>query len=169
LAALWALPALADQTDRRLDRLFDRLRQTDDRAEATIIQNRIWQLWFESDSEDVDLLMRAGEIAMNHGRHKEALRAFDRVVELAPEFAEGWNRRATLHYLMGNYDASVADVERTLALEPRHFGALSGLGLINMRLGYTDQAVRAFRKALEVNPHLPGAKANIEQLLGEQI
>jgi tetratricopeptide (TPR) repeat protein len=169
LAALWVVPAPADQQDRRLDRLFDRLQQTADQTEAAVIQHRIWQLWFQSDSDDVNKLMRAGQVAMGQGNYRDALEAFDRVVELAPDFAEGWNRRATLHYLMDNYDASVADVRRTLTLEPRHFGALSGLGLISIRLGYTDQAVEAFRRALDVNPHLPGAKANIESLLGQRI
>lgn len=169
LAACWVSPAPADQNDRRLDRLFAQLQSTGDRAEAVAIQESIWGLWFQSEDAAVTRWMRRGNIALNQGRLDEALAAFDQVVREAPEFAEGWNRRATLHYLMGSYAASVRDVERTLALEPRHFGALSGLGLINLRLGHNDQAIKAFREALKVNPHLTGAKANLEGLLGERI
>ncbi len=168
LAACWVSPAPADQNDRRLDGLFAQLQSTGDQAEAAAIQVRIWGLWFQTEDEDINLLMRMGSVALNQGRYEAALTAFDRVVKQAPEFAEGWNRRATLHYLMGSYAASVRDVERTLALELRHFGALSGLGLINMRLGHNDQAIKAFREALKVNPHLSGAKANLEGLLGER-
>jgi len=169
LAACWVSPAPADQNDRRLDRLFAQLQSTGDQAEAVAIQESIWGLWFQSEDAAVTRWMRRGNIALNQGRLDEALAAFDQVVREAPEFAEGWNRRATLHYLMGSYAASVRDVERTLALEPRHFGALSGLGLINLRLGHNDQAIKAFREALKVNPHLTGAKANLEGLLGERI
>jgi len=169
LAACWALPAAADQNDRRLDGLFAQLQSTRDATEAAAIQEHIWALWFETEDQDVNLLMYVGNAAMNRGRYEAALAAFDRVVEMAPEYAEGWNRRATLYYLMGSYAASVSDVERTLALEPRHFGALAGLGLINVRLGRTDQAIEAFRRALKVNPHLTGAKANLDGLLGERI
>ena len=169
LAACWVSPAPADQNDRRLDRLFAQLQSTGDQAEAVAIQESIWGLWFQSEDAAVTRWMRKGNIALNRGRLDEALAAFDQVVREAPEFAEGWNRRATLHYLMGSYAASVRDVERTLALEPRHFGALSGLGLINLRLGHNDQAIKAFREALKVNPHLTGAKANLEGLLGERI
>ncbi len=169
LAGLAAGPAWADQTDSRLDGLFDRLQETADVSEAAKLQNRIWQIWFESDDQHIKSLMNTGVQAMNRGRYEESLTAFDSIVEKAPEFAEGWNRRATLHYLMGNYEKSVSDVQKVLDLEPRHFGALSGLGLINMRLGYDQQAVKAFQEALKVNPHMSGASANIESLLGDSI
>ncbi len=168
LAACWVSPAPADQNDGRLAGLFAQLQSTGDRAEAAAIQESIWGLWFQSEDEAVTLWMGMGSMALNRGQYDMALAAFNRVVREAPEFAEGWNRRATLHYLMGSYAASVRDVERTLALEPRHFGALSGLGLINMRLGYDGQAIKAFREALKVNPHLTGARSNLEGLLGER-
>ena len=110
LAACWVSPAPADQNDRRLDGLFAQLQSTRDAAEAAAIQERIWGLWFQSEDADVKLWMRMGNVALNQGRHEMALAAFDRVVKEAPEFAEGWNRRATLHYLMGSYAASVRDV-----------------------------------------------------------
>ncbi|MFQ5954939.1 MAG: hypothetical protein ACE5JZ_07745, partial [Kiloniellales bacterium] len=103
LAALFlalglAMPAAADQNDRRLDGLFERLQSTQNQAEAAQIQNRIWRLWFQAADEDVNLLMRIGSIAMNRGEYEAALGAFDRIIDMAPDFAEGWNRRATLYY-----------------------------------------------------------------------
>ncbi len=173
LAACWVSPAPADQNDRRLDRLFAQLQSTGDQAEAAAIQERIWGLWFQTEDADVNLLMRMGSVALNQGRYDTALAAFDRVVKEAPEFAEGWNRRATIHYLMGSYAASVRDVERTLALEPRHFGALAGLGLIYTALEDDEGALKAYRQALAVNPHLSGARAAVihlkKKLKGEGI
>jgi tetratricopeptide (TPR) repeat protein len=89
------------------------------------------------------------------------------VVELAPKFAEGWNRRATLHYMMGNYPRSIEDVHQTLELEPRHFGALSGLGMIYRALEQPRKAINAFRRALATNPHLSQARASLKALLVE--
>ncbi len=92
------------------------------------------------------------------------MRYFSDVVDLTPELAEGWNKRATVLYLIGDYDGSVRDIQKTLALEPRHWGALSGLGLINMRLERVDQAIKAFEQAVTINPHLLGTKVRIKQL-----
>ena len=91
---------------------------------------------------------------MNDGQLETALNFFDEVIRLAPGFAEGWNKRATVFYLMKNLDRSVNDIAQTLRLEPRHFGALSGLGLINQALGHTKAAIRAYERALKINPHL---------------
>jgi len=101
---------------------------------------------------------------MNFNDHAAALGAFDEIIRLAPGFAEGWNKRATIHYLLGNYDASAADIESTLALEPRHFGALSGLGLVRIAQGDEAKALEAFEAALAVHPHLPGADSHIKEL-----
>ena len=154
-------PTLARQDDTRLDRLFETLQSTADAREAQIAEARIWELWFESGRSDIDDLLSRGGEAMNRRAFGEALERFNEVIEKDPDLAEGWNRRATLHFLMGNYKASIADIEATLALEPRHFGALSGLGLVNIRLENFSAAIKAFEKALEVNPHMPGAKQNI--------
>ena len=156
-----APPAVARQDDARLDGLFTRLQATANAGEADLIQRAIWRLWTLSGSETVDLLMNRGAGAMARGDYEAALDVLDRVVDLDADFAEGWNRRATLFYLMGEYKASVADVERTLRLEPRHFGALSGLGLIYSALEDDERALKAYRKALEVNPHLRGARAAV--------
>jgi len=156
--------ASARQDDSRLDDLFMRLQTTADAQEAELIEGLIWTLWFQSGDPDTDRLLASGNDAMGAGRYDEALARFSRVIERDPTFAEGWNRRATLHYLMGNFDASVRDIQETLAREPRHFGALSGLGLINTALERWDSAVKAYEEALRVNPFLSGAGSNIEDL-----
>ena len=156
--------AMARQDDSRLDVLFSRLQLTSDVQEARLIEGLIWTLWFESGSPDLDRLLEAGNDAMGAGRYDEALARFTWVIERDPTFAEGWNRRATLYFLMGDFDASVRDIQETLAREPRHFGALSGLGLINSALERWDSAVKAYEEALRVNPFLPGAKKNVEDL-----
>jgi tetratricopeptide (TPR) repeat protein len=108
--------------------------------------------------------MRQGTVAMSQGQLGRALERFDRIVDLAPEFAEGWNKRATVLYLMGDYQASVLDIQRTLELEPRHFGALSGLGLIYDAIEEPAAALRSFEAALEIHPHLVGTLQRIEEL-----
>jgi tetratricopeptide (TPR) repeat protein len=164
VTALAAGPAFADQADRRLDALFGRLQITEDPAEGARITRAIWGIWFEIADEEIASLMAAGEQAMQVRRFPDALAKFDAVIEAAPGYAEGWNRRATLYYMMGEYDASIADVDRVLELEPRHFGALSGLGQIFAAKGWPEAAIDAFEFALEVNPHMPGPRLNIEYL-----
>jgi tetratricopeptide (TPR) repeat protein len=154
--------AWPDQTDKRLDALFARLQATEDEAEARRITGRIWVIWRETPNDVARNFMRVGMRAMSEEHYEQALQAFNKVVQAAPEFAEGWNARATLLYLMGDYPASVTDIRRTLALEPRHFGAWSGLGLIYMSLERYQAALEAFDKALKLNPHLTGSRRNID-------
>ena len=155
---------LADQADLRLDPLFQRLQSTADATDAAAVEQQIWQIWIESDDSVVSGLMREGMTAMSRGDYDGALERFDRMVDAAPEFAEGWNKRATVHYYMGQYEASVLDIQQTLQLEPRHFGALSGLGLVNLALGNEKQALTAFEAALQVYPLMPGANSHIRDL-----
>ena len=157
-------PARADQDDPRLDRLFERLQHTPDPAEAHGLEQRIWQVWLESDDAAVNRLMERGIVALRSQQYPTALQAFDRMVAQAPEFAEGWNKRATVHYLMGNWRASVGDIQRTLALEPRHFGALFGLGLIYDALEQPEAALRSFEATLTLNPHSASTRQMIERL-----
>jgi tetratricopeptide (TPR) repeat protein len=156
--------AAADQQDQRLDGLFARLQTTSSRAEAQAAEQQIWQIWIESDDGEANRLMHGGIAAMASRQHALALDFFDRLVERAPGFAEGWNKRATVYYLMGNYRASVLDIERTLELEPRHFGALSGLGLIYDAIEDPAAALRSFEAAVAINPHLAGTRQRIEEL-----
>lgn len=172
LLLLWALAmalggagrAAADQQDGRLDDLFARLQATSSRAEAEAAQQQIWQIWIESDDGFANRLMQTGIAALASRQHALALEYFDRLVAHAPGFAEAWNKRATVHYLMQDYEASVLDIERTLELEPRHFGALSGLGMIYDAIGEPAAALRSYEAAVAINPHLDGTRQRIEAL-----
>jgi tetratricopeptide (TPR) repeat protein len=154
----------ADQRDVRLGAMFDRLQTTASAIEAEGIERRIWQIWAESDDAEARRLMREGVIAMAQGQYRAALERFDRLIGKAPDFAEGWNKRATVYYLMRDYPASVLDIERTLELEPRHFGALSGLGLIYDAIDQPAAALRSFEAAVAINPHLETTKERIREL-----
>ncbi|HXE52015.1 MAG TPA: tetratricopeptide repeat protein [Tepidisphaeraceae bacterium] len=163
LAAL-ATPARADQKDPRLPALFDQLKAAESVETAQPVEQQIWTIWSQSESDDVNLLMGLGVNAMARADYSTALDLFNKMVEVAPNFSEGWNKRATVYYLMGEYEQSRADVAKTLELEPRHFGALSGLGLIYLAEGQNDKALDAFRRALKVNPTMPGPQHWVEEL-----
>lgn len=156
--------AYADQKDPRLDRLFAILQTSGNERELNAAQAAIWETWSRHVEADTDRLMRRGILALNAGDMPEAMAIFDTLVIAKPDFAEAWNKRATALFLLGELDRSAADVERTLALEPRHFGALSGLGRIEMLRGAPEAARAAFRGALAVNPHLPYAQEMLRQL-----
>lgn len=154
----------ADQSDPRLDDLFQQLQNTQDSRDAMQIETLIWQAWMANDKPQFSRLMSQGIEQMNRNAMTEALRSFTRLIEIAPDFAEAWNKRATIYYLLGNYSASEADIVETLMLEPYHFGALSGRGLIYMSKGEYFLARNAFNAALEVNPNMPSVKNNLEAL-----
>ena len=164
LAGLLVLPVAADQTDQRLPGLFDELLATKDAASARQLEAQIWQIWYEHDDNAIVLLMRQGRGAMDRRDFASAERSFDQVVKIAPDYAEGWNARATLYYLMGRYEDSLTDIDATLNLEPRHFGALSGRGLVYAELEEWELALESFDAALAVNPHMAGARMNAEVL-----
>jgi len=155
----------ANQDDLRLEPLFSQLRAVKNPSEAKILEGAIWRIWIESSNEEVSQILARGIRFMNVGDLRPALAAFSKVTRLAPDFAEGWNKRATIYFLLKDYSASVVDIARTLRLEPRHFGALSGLGLINAAMGRDKAAIKAFSKALAINPHMPGARIHMEELM----
>lgn len=157
-------PARGDQKDQRLAPLFEELRAAGDPVQAQMIEGMIWQLWIEAGDPATDSLMQLGLSAMQAGNLPGALELFDAVTARKPDFAEGWNKRATVLYMLGAHDKSAEDVARVLQLEPRHFGALSGLGLISLERDRPDEALGAFERALALHPHLPGLKQRVEQL-----
>lgn len=164
-----AAPAAADQNDPRLDPLFEELKTVTSVTDARYIEREIWGIWLELDA-DVEAEMRFNEglLLMNAGQLEHAIRIFSTVIEVVPDFAEAWNKRATLLYFTGDFAGSVRDIERTLALEPRHFGALSGLGLIYQQLESPDGAIKAFTAALEINPNMPHIRERLDALKEEK-
>ena len=164
LAIVTGGAARADQSDPRLAVLFDQLKLAPDAEAARVVEAAIWTIWGEVEDRAVRLLLDQGVNAMGRGDLRAALGKFDQIVAIAPGFAEGWNKRATVHYLAGNHEASADDIARTLELEPRHFGALSGLGLIALALEEEELALDSFEAALEVYPLAHGARHNADAL-----
>ncbi len=164
LGALTGAPAAADQRDSRLDALFSGLKSSADPRAAVAVEAQIWGIWGETGDPAVQGLMALGVAAMARRDHRAALGKFDQIVRIAPGFAEGWNKRATVHYLLGNYKKSLGDIRKTLTLEPRHFGALSGRGLVYVQLDQEARALKAFEAALVIHPHLSGSEINAETL-----
>lgn len=149
-------PAFADDAADRLavDKLFAALRVAPDAETARAIDRQIWTYWTEPSDPILAGRMREALVARNTGNPAAAVRLLDKLVADYPDYAEGWNQRATLHYMMGDFDASIADCEKVLAIEPRHFGALSGRALIYLQLDKRALAIKDMAAALAVHPYL---------------
>jgi tetratricopeptide (TPR) repeat protein len=148
------LPRVGADRTRGLDFLFGALKAAPDQASAKHVEGRIWAQWTQTSSDTTMLLMTRAKTAIEKKQPEVALKLLDKVVKLKPDYVEGWNRRATIYYLQNEYAKSLGDIREVLAREPRHFGALAGLGMIMQELGDDKRALDAFRKALEINPHL---------------
>ena len=134
----------------------------DDPELAATAEAILWRTWCRSGDSEADRIFRAGVDAMQQHKLAEAEGLFSRVIELKPDFAEGWNKRATLRFMRRNFAGSIADCQETLARNPNHFGAASGQGLCHMSLGEFREAAICFRRALEIHPHLNAVGHNLE-------
>jgi len=150
--------------DLSLDELLAALPEQAESRAGKAIEAEILERFNESGSPTVDLLMSWANQAIAEKQYPLALDILDQVVILKPDFAEAWNKRATVHFLADDYAAALADIRRTLALQPRHFGALSGLGLILDDTGHEEKAMEAFRMSLEINPLLDKVRESLERL-----
>jgi len=148
------LPKVGADKTKGLDFLFGALKAAPDDVSAKHVEARIWAIWMQTPSDTVALLMSRSKVAMDARQTDVALKLLDSVIKLRPDYVEAWNRRATIYYLQNDYGRSLADIQQVLTREPRHFGALAGLGMIMQDLGEDKRALDAFRKALDVNPHL---------------
>src|SRR6476646_9213911 len=140
---------------KNLDFLFEALKAAPDADSAKLVEGRIWALWLASGSDTADLLMTRVKTAIDGKDNDLAIELLGAVIGLKPEYVEAWNRRATLYFATKDFGKALADIRQVLAREPRHFGALSGLGIIMQEFGEDQLALEAFRCALAVNPHLP--------------
>lgn len=159
--------------ENRLDELFSELKRERNEKAAERIAARIWEEWGHSDSASIDLMMLWSKNAMESRKFDVALDFLDQVVTMSPSYAEGWNRRATVHFMMQNYSMSMSDINRTLALEPRHFGALAGMAQIFKNSGNKQRALDAWQRVLDIYPMMRNAQNEVatlsEELSGEGI
>ena len=176
LAAAMAVPALAEELNpeplkpaeppstlpraqhgdktQNLDRLFDALKVAPDDESAKYVENRIWAIWFASASDTANLLMGRAKTAADAKDYDLAIKILNAIIDIRPDFVEAWNRRATIYYTKKEFARALEDIQQVLAREPRHFGALSGLGIILQELGDDKHALDAFRRALAIHPRL---------------
>ncbi|WP_208979126.1 tetratricopeptide repeat protein [Stappia stellulata] len=150
-----------------VDAHFNALAEASSASAARPIVAKIQRKWMQSGSATVDLLMSRAGTAMKAKDNGLALDLLDMVTRLAPDYAEGWNRRATVFYIKQDFGRSIADIERTLALEPRHWGAMSGLAIIMRRLDRDQEAMRIFEEVLKIHPASESARKAIEDLAAE--
>jgi tetratricopeptide (TPR) repeat protein len=152
----------------KLDGLFDRLKSAPE-GEAGRIETEIWIEWSKSGSPALDLLLQRGRDALELGDTQAAIEHFTAIIDQAPDFAEGWNARATAFYQAGEFGPSIADIAQVLQRNPRHFGAMSGLGTILEESGKPEQALEVYKAALAIHPHLAGVADAIARLEAQEL
>ena len=147
-----------------LETLFDALKVAPDAESAKAIEDRIWAAWMISGSDTCNLLMGRAKAATDEKDYDLAIKLLDAIIAIKPDYTEAWNRRATIYYLKKDYGDALADIRQVLVREPRHFGALSGLGLILQEIGDDKHALEAYRKALAIDPHLENLSDAVKTL-----
>lgn len=161
-----ALPGIAsaDQKDPVLPELFKQLAVADSPSIARVLEGQIWEVWSDTTNQKARLPFSVGVNFMQEGNLEAARESFTEAIAADPEFAEAYNKRATVLYYEGKYEASVADIQRTLVLEPRHFGALSGLAMITRGMGREEVALQVLTRTKEIYPAMPGLEERIHLL-----
>jgi tetratricopeptide (TPR) repeat protein len=157
----------ASSSTARLDELFTELKRCHSADQAASIENEIWQIWRRSGDPSVDSLFDIGLVAMGYRDMDRALEIFTEITDRAPLFAEGWNKLATVHYLRGELDDALVDVDRAIDLEQRHFGALTGRAMILLANGNAAGALRLYEQALAINPSSTRIRQEVERLRGK--
>lgn len=157
-------PSFASERARRLDELYGRLREADGARQARAIEAQIGMIMAQSGSDTADLLMARAQQAMQQRQADLALSLLDSVIDIYPETVEAWSRRATLHFARRELGRALTDIENVLRLEPRHYGAMVGLGMMLQQLGEDKKALAAFKQALEINPHIERVPQIIQRL-----
>ncbi len=157
-------PSLASERARRLDELYSRLRDASGPQQARALEAQITMVLAQSGSPTADLLMVRAQQAMQQRQADLALSLLDAVIDMYPDYVEAWSRRATLYFARRELGRAMTDIENVLRLEPRHFGAMVGLGMMLQQLGQDKQALAAFKKAMEINPHIERVPQIIQRL-----
>ena len=156
----------ADQLDSRLTELFDKLYIAESKHEIYNLTHDIWKIWDETNDPKIQADYHRGHEAIRIGDFVMSIDFFTRVIEKNPDFAEGWNKRATVYYILGQFDKSMIDINKTLLLEPRHFGAMDGMGLIFIQLQQYDKAIKIYDQMLKIFPHSADTEAKKKLMQG---
>ena len=159
----------AEERSNKLEKLFTQLKNTKDLSTAQIVERKIWEIWLIHPSDDrrgfrLTELLTQGSRLMNMGELNKAYELFTQIIATEPDWSEAWNKRATVLYLMNRYQSSLHDIKITLALEPRHFGALSGQALNYIELKQYEKAIQSYKAAQKIYPLLDSAKKMIPEL-----
>ena len=162
---LFSCSLKADQNDARLENLFEILSKTESDIQINEVTSSIWDIWYETNDPSIEADFYRGLESMRTGDLIMAVAFFTRVIDKNPNFAEGWNKRATVYYMLGKFDASMMDIHETLKLEPRHFGAMDGMGLIFIHLEQFDKAIDIYNQMLKIFPNNSFTKQKKEMLL----
>ena len=162
---LFAFSIKADQNDVRLENLFEILSKTKSDIQINEVTSSIWDIWHETNDPSIEADFYRGLESMRTGDLIMALAFFTRVIDKNSNFAEGWNKRATVYYMLGKFDASMMDIYETLKLEPRHFGAMDGMGLIFIHLEQFDKAIDIYDQMLKIFPNNSSTKQKKEMLI----
>ena len=167
LALLFCGNTIADSEDRdvKLNQLFEQLKKSNNASIALEIEMKIWNIWSTHPTQKkLTQLLAKGSNLMSNGNLKAAYKIFSSITESDPAWAEGWNKRATVLYLMGRHYDSLNDINETLKRESRHFGALSGQGLVQIKLGNYEKAIKSYQAVQKIYPSIKAAKIMIPQL-----
>ncbi len=160
--------SIADQKNIELKTLFNDLRTSKNYVE---VERRIWHIWYKNNNPQVSALMNQSVKKMHSGNTISALAGFSKIIKMDPNYAEGWNKRATVYYLMNDFEKSISDITMTLNLEPRHFGALSGLAMIYAYQGKKEKAKKIIINLINIYPRIklsPGLES-LRKQIGQQI
>ena len=164
LLTLLLTPVMADQNDPRLNTLFETLQSAPNPLIASKTEQEIWRVWHSSPNDEAHTMMVAARRALDEGDFDRAIETLNALIQSNPDFAEAWNQRAIVRYLGGDFEGSLRDVNRTVALEPNHFGAYSGMGQCYIRLDQPERALEAFETALDIHPWLANVRQQIDML-----
>jgi tetratricopeptide (TPR) repeat protein len=159
-----SLPKTPVEREKMLSDLYAHLATASDEDSAKAVAEAIERVWLTSGSDTIDVLMERSMKAVSEKNYDLALKLLDHVVALAPDYTEGWNRRAYVHYMKSEVDLALGDLRRTLALDPNHFKALDGLGQILREIGQKRPALRAFKQLLDIHPYWSGAQDAVDEL-----
>jgi len=159
----------AEERSNKLEKLFTQLKNSKDLPTAQIVEKKIWEIWMIHPSDDrrgfrLTELLTQGSRLMNLGELRKAYELFTTIIATEPDWSEAWNKRATVLYLMNRYQSSLDDIKITLALEPRHFGAMSGQALNYIELQKYEKAIQSYKSAQKIYPLLDSAKKMIPEL-----